>query len=256
MTSNTTGNIAVKVVDASGNAVAKKVVNTYYGYNYEQLKDENGNPMVDENGEPVMGWVAHPETDKSMYQVPVLQIENLTYGQYKVTITATYISATDKTTADGYDLYLDAIRIYDPANDGASDGDTDTTIEDAYKADGEGWPSYIELRNKIITADSFDNIANDALTTDMEGLVFIDGDASVGDAQLKDYKNYGPNNEVYLAKDQSIAFLLDTPAIAAIERDFQDTLKRSARITRQKAAHPGFWWKLTGMLLKAFAPLL
>lgn len=52
------------------------------------------------------------------------------------------------------------------------------------------------------------------------------------------------------------AFLLDTPAIAAIERDFQETLKHSTRITPQKAAHPGFWWKLAGMLMKAFAPLL
>ena len=52
------------------------------------------------------------------------------------------------------------------------------------------------------------------------------------------------------------AFLLDVPAIAAIERDFQETLKRSTRITHQKAAHPGFWWKLGGMLMKAFAPLL
>ena len=194
MTSNTTGNIAVKVEDASGNAVAKKVVNTYYGYT-----------QVDGQ------WVATPDTANSLYQVPVLQIENLRYGQYKVTITATYISATDKTSADGYDLYLDAIRIYDPANDGASDGTTDTTIEDAYNADGEGWPSYIELRNKIITAGSFDDIANGALTTDMEGLVFIDGDASVGDAQISDYISYGPNNEVYLAPGQRVAFILSTP---------------------------------------------
>ncbi|MBR4992528.1 MAG: cardiolipin synthase [Clostridia bacterium] len=52
------------------------------------------------------------------------------------------------------------------------------------------------------------------------------------------------------------AFLLDTPCIAAIEGDFQETLRRSTRITPQKAAHPGFWWKLGGMLMKAFAPLL
>jgi hypothetical protein len=194
MTSNTTGVLAVKVTDQNGNKVVAKVVNTYYGYTYNETTKE---------------WIATPDTDKAMYQVPVLQIEGLTYGTYNVLITATYMANTDQTTADGYDLYLDAIRIYDPANDGASDGSEDTTIEDAYKADGEGWPSYIELRNKLIEAGSFDGVANDALTTDMEGLVFIDGDASVGNAQLSDYISYGPNNEVYLAPGQRVAFLLN-----------------------------------------------
>ena len=194
MTSNTTGVIAVQVTDAAGQPVKSYFVNTYYGY----TKNEAGE------------WEATPDVEAAIYQVPVLQVEGLTYGQYSATITATYTEYLDKTTAAGYDLYMDAIRIYDPANGGAADGTTDTTIEDAYKADGEGWPSYIELRNKIITANSFDNVANDALTIDMEGLVFIDGDASVGDAQLSDYTSYGPNNEVYLAPGQSVAFLLNT----------------------------------------------
>lgn len=137
-----------------------------------------------------------------------MQIEELDYGKYNVTITATYAATLDKTTADGYDLYLDAIRIYDPANDGKSDGTADTTIEKAYVADGEAWPSYIELRNKIITADSFDNVANNVLNPDIEGLVFIDGDASVGNAQISDYISYGPNNEIYLAPGQRVAFMM------------------------------------------------
>ena len=203
MTSNTTGVIAVEVTDASGTAVANRIVNTYYGYTILDGK-----------------WVATPDTANSLYQVPVLQVEGLPYGTYTAKITATYMAPLDKTTGiiyddkgniisnDGYDLYLDAIRIYDPANDGAADGTTDTTIEDAYKADGEGWPSYIELRNKLIAANGFDNVANEALTEDMEGLVFIDGNASVGNAQISDYVSYGPNNEVYLAAGQSVAFLL------------------------------------------------
>ena len=192
MTSNTTGTFTVQVVNSDGESVKKAAVSTYYGYNY-----------VD--GE----WVATPSVENALYQVPVIQIEELPYGTYTVTIKATYANALNKTEdKNGYWLYLDAVRIYDPANDGAADGTADTTIEDAYKADGESWPSYIELRNKIIAANSFDNVANDALTTDMEGLVFIDGDASVGDAQIGDYKSYGPNNEVYLAPGQRVAFKL------------------------------------------------
>lgn len=139
-----------------------------------------------------------------MYQVPVLQIESLPYGEYNVTITATYMAPMDKTTADGYWLYLDAIRIYDPANDGASN----KIIEDAYVVDGEGWPSYIELRNHIIAAGTFGNATT---KTEVTGLVFIDGKAAVGDAKIEEYINYGPNNEVYLAPDQRVAFILNTP---------------------------------------------
>ncbi len=191
MTSNTTGVLAVKITDANGNKVKSTVVNTYYGYSH----DGNGN------------WHATPDTANAIYQVPVIQAEGLTYGKYTVTITATYMSAMDLTTADGYDLYIDAIRIYDPANDGAND--SDEVIENAYKADGEGWPSYLELRNVLIEANTFGNAETDAK---VEGLVFIDGDSSVGDKQISDYQNYGPNNEVYLASGQSVAFMLDTPA--------------------------------------------
>ena len=52
------------------------------------------------------------------------------------------------------------------------------------------------------------------------------------------------------------AYLLDVPAIADLERDFQQTLLRCHRVTWNEAAHPGFWWKLGGMLMKPFAPLL
>ena len=52
------------------------------------------------------------------------------------------------------------------------------------------------------------------------------------------------------------AYLLDVPAIADLERDFQQTLLRCHRVTWNEAAHPGFWWKLGGMLTKPFAPLL
>ena len=46
----------------------------------------------------------------------------------------------------------------------------------------------------------------------MEGLVFIDGDAEIANAQIADYVSYGPNNEVYIASGQSVAFIIDTPS--------------------------------------------
>ena len=170
-------------------------VDTYYGYKYEN--DE---------------WViTTPDDPDAIYQVPVMEVAELTYGQYTVVVKAQYAPLFDhgqygdndaNTGKGAYDFYLDAIRIYDPAYDGASDGTDDTTIEDAYKADGEGWPSYIELRNSLIEAESF------TFSATQEGAVFIDGK---DEAAIADYKNYGPNNEVYLAKDQSIAFMLSCP---------------------------------------------
>lgn len=52
------------------------------------------------------------------------------------------------------------------------------------------------------------------------------------------------------------AYLLDVPCIEELEADFQRTLARSTRVSAQKAAHPGLKWKLIGMVMKAFAPLL
>lgn len=52
------------------------------------------------------------------------------------------------------------------------------------------------------------------------------------------------------------AYLLEVPAIGDMERDFQETLKRCHKITWQEAAHPGLGWRLAGVLMKAFAPLL
>lgn len=200
MTSNTTGNILVDIeknVDGTWTEHANFAVDTYYGYK----QDADGN------------WVVDPEANDSLYQVPIIKMANQPYGQYKVTIKASYDPGFDHVEPSyegSYDFYLDAIRIYDPANDGDSDGNTDTTIEDAYVADGEGWPTYFELRNKLIATDT---LGNSDTNNEIVGEVFIDGDATIGNAQLSNYASYGPNNEVYLAKGQSIAFKLSDVVI-------------------------------------------
>ena len=189
------GTLATYIGENGEEQTCRFAVDTYYGYKYEN--DE---------------WVVTtPDDPNAIYQVPVMEVADLTYGQYTVVVKAQYAPLFDHgqygeddadTGKGAYDFYLDAIRIYDPANDGASDGAADTTIEDAYKADGEGWPSYIELRNSLIEAESF------TFSTTQEGAVFIDGK---DEAAIADYTNYGPNNEVYLANGQSIAFMLSCP---------------------------------------------
>ena len=202
MTNSATGTILVDVVreDVVGEEYNRyKIVDTYYGY----TKQEDGS------------WVVTP-TAQSIWQVPVIKIDDLTYGKYTVTIKASYDPGFDHVdpsydiNVGFYDFYLDAIRIYDPANDGAA-ADSDTVIEDAYVLDGEGWPSYFELRNHLLTEESLGNYqvnGENNSKVEVKGVVFIDGNAEVGNAALSEYMSYGPNNEVYLAPGQRVAFIL------------------------------------------------
>lgn len=211
------------------------IVDTYWGYKkvfYEvtytytegKWTYELGNSIGEQTGVPeplpeepkegdwVKTWTFKYEPSANgdnLYQVPVMQVEGLGWGHYHAKIRVMYDRIFSHDGGSTYDFYLDAIRIYDPANDGAADGSTDTTVEDAYFADGEGWPVYIELRNLILSNESFDDIYNGLPVADMEGLVFIDGNPSVGDGEIGEYTNYGPNNEIYLAPNQRVAFKLD-----------------------------------------------
>ena len=189
VTSADTGVLAVQVSPGatfnSGNLVRNTMVDTYYG-------------MLN-NGEIS---VNSPE---ALYQIPVMKISGLEYQQYTVRITATYIPIMDHNTSEsGYDLYLDAIRIYDPAGEGEDVVYGNTTIEDIYAMDSEGWPLYAEVRNQLIDEATYKN-ATDSDT--FKGAIFIDGKDE--NFSVSDYINYGPNNEVYLAQGQAIAFELD-----------------------------------------------
>lgn len=204
-TSNFTGSITVDIYKGSNTDEWYDfyVVDTYYGYKWAQVDTDNNGTLDD------YGWVVDESASDCLYQVPVIQANNLPYGTYTVVITVSYAEAFDHAQyADAkYDFYLDAIRIYDPANDGA----TSQVVQDAYIADGEGWPEYFELRNLIISKATYDAIGTDESIT---GIVFIDNTADTDEDKfnsIEDYTNYGPNNELYLAPGQAIAFELNVP---------------------------------------------
>ena len=240
LTSNTTGTILVDVYngnEAIGEAAHKWIVDTYYGYTrtddgynkYTWTKGEDGKWHVTKekvdtlpdgavlDGTPVNSgdvtysrnykWAVTKDTDNALYQIPVIRGQGLEYGTYTVVITPMFSSVLDHAGNGRYDFYLDAVRIYDPAGK-----DPSGEIGDAYAADGEGWPEIIELRNLLIEKKSLTEADSDA-----NGIVFVDGKAA---AEVTDYTNFGPNNEVYLAKDQAIAFKLsvaDPSNIASIQ---------------------------------------
>ena len=142
-------------------------VDNYYGYEYKDGK-----------------WVVNTTSTNALYQIPVISFTDLTYGEYTVVIRPAYNKYLDHTDKGEYTFVLDAIRVYNPMGE-----DYD------YTKDSEGYPQYIKLRDKL--ADKEASIAGDSK------VVFIDGGST---ADITTYANYGPNNEVYLAKGQAISF--------------------------------------------------
>ena len=212
LTSNKTGVLVVQVSDYDSNKLLKNyIVDTYYGYVRTQAKDEDGKLKVDKEGNPVYEWVvATSDTtgtvDNALYQIPIMKIKELKYGHYKVKITASHSKTFDHTEEEGYDLYIDAIRIFDPA------GNEKASITDIYGLDKEARPAYYEIRNQIIEAGAFGTVEDNTSTEGSEaiqGAVFVDG-AGVN-AEVSDYADFGPNNELYLAAGQAVVFNLQLP---------------------------------------------
>ena len=143
-----------------------------------------------------------------LYQIPVIKITDLEYGSYDVTITPTFTSifGHSSTAADGteyYRVYLDSIRIYSPA--GVDDDIKDAEVKDAYTIDDELYPNFLELKDMLIGADLLSE-------TEAQGVIFIDGIAALNN-DIETYRDAGPNNELYLAKDQAVAFEIWATAV-------------------------------------------
>lgn len=172
LTDSKSGAIYVDIY--KGNSTSDRVkgffVNNYYGY-----KVEGGKWVVDYNAD-----------NNALYQIPVMKVSGLEYGTYTVVVTVRYYDFQDVQHKGSYSFWFDAIRIYDPAGT--------TAINTDYTKDGEGYPQYLRLRDELVAGKASSKV------------VFIDG----GDvADISIYRNYGPNNEVYLAAGQAISFQIN-----------------------------------------------
>lgn len=179
LTDNTSGAIVVDVYKGSKTEGSKPVhsylVNNYYGYTYNQKTQK---------------WEVVERTEENagknaIYQIPVMKVNDLPYGEYTAVVQVFYNSFFDenyneKSENNQYSFWLDAIRIYDPMG-------VDRT---EYTNDHEGYPQYIKLR---------DTLARSEIGTTL----FIDGKEK---ATIAEYANYGPNNEVYLMDGQAVTF--------------------------------------------------
>ncbi|MBR5245932.1 MAG: hypothetical protein IKV25_01010, partial [Clostridia bacterium] len=181
----------VTYLDVSGNGYTETP--TYYA--------EDGTLTTTETESPAYayayayGWIVGGDTTTttSLYQIPVIKVNDLDYGEYRVVVTPMYTSMFDHNGSGKFDLYVDAIRIYHPAEQDAED-----FVHHAYIEDNELHPFYLELKDVLIGADSLSK-------AEKQGVIFIDGIPAL-DNDLEKYKVAGPNNELYLAAGQAVAF--------------------------------------------------
>ena len=171
LTDNDSGVITCEVKNAKGEKVYSTFINNYYGYKYE-----NGSFTEVASG-----------SDNKLYQLPIIKVSGLKYDTYTVTLTAAYGEYFDKTGDSQYSFWLDAIRVYDPMGKNYAGYNQEN--------EKEGYPQYFELRDALATTETGNYKA-----------VLIEGTV---EATQTNYKNFGPNHEVYLAKDQTLAFKLD-----------------------------------------------
>lgn len=143
--------------------------------------------------------LAESNGETGYYQIPTVSFQDLTYGEYKVTIMVT-------TAAEGRSTYyLDGVRVYNPIQ-GLEE---DQLVQDAYGADHELNAVFQEVRDILVDRTNLpegDELPNDSV-------VFIDqvdGQTGVATSEVGTYVEYGPKNEVYLAPGQSIAFQVAT----------------------------------------------
>ncbi len=222
LTDSISGALWVNVKDASGNQVRSIVVNNYYGYTYglynvtytydgsawslsvdskaasnakESKANKPANPVKDQKVTGVeYVWVVDSTASECLYQVPVVKVDGLTYGTYDVDIKVVYLASQDMQNKGSYTVWLDAIRVYDPAK-------YDSISNNAYTQDGENNPYFTTVKNLLVTPGDFA-----AGSDEVNGTVFVDGKAS--GVTIAEYDNQGPNNETYLEKNNGIAFKL------------------------------------------------
>lgn len=182
-TDNLSGVLLINITDDNGKVEHNYIVDNYYGCVYE--------------GEE---YIPYPDIQNCLYQIPVIKCTDLEYQHHNVTIRPIFTSLfnhflVDENGLKYYRLYFDAIRIYTPSI-------TENSIN-YYILDNENQPYFEEVKNNLI--------ANNNLTESYtEGMIFIDGKGEIASSELMNNIEANPNNEIYLTKNQMIAFRLQS----------------------------------------------
>ncbi|MBR3811280.1 MAG: fibro-slime domain-containing protein [Agathobacter sp.] len=211
--------MTVEVKDAAGTTVANIPVITEF-----KQADGTGNEVIN--------------------QVPVIRLNDLTYGTYTVSISAVPTYAGLEEDGDGNTivkwtpatLYIDGLRVFQPLAEiteepivgGEETGATSTVVtpgKNEYYKDSENGAIFTEIRDLILdgkaaVVEYAKDEANKKLTlstgtatwTENRNNLTFDGEASYTGSKVpsaNEYLMFGPNNEVYmLADDETNAALV------------------------------------------------
>ena len=141
--------------------------------------------------------VKNQSVDMVHYNVPTIHYENLTAGE---------LHTLELIVRDTAKYKLDGIRVYNPISD-----------QETYADTGEANATYTTLRDLLINGqEDFEYVEGHA----QSGILYIDSTAGLTMTSTDEdgntvtetktgfeaYKQNGPKNELYLAKDQGIAF--------------------------------------------------
>lgn len=167
----------------------------------------------------------------SLAQIPVISYNDLPYGTYTVTVG---VYGAMPSIGVGNRFIFDAVRVFDPAKESEDTGTSYLTQRGAnyfYALDGEEDPTFVEPRNLMIAADALTTDSGDAV-----GIAFVDkatypesNPPQTDDTEVTDHVVYavtdyytsetlghGPNDEIYLASGQAIAFSVDLSGVTGL----------------------------------------
>ena len=173
--------------------------------------------VKDPQGTLVKSVTVNNKGELKLYQIPVVSVHDLPYGEYSVSIGVNKpVEVSIPALSRGGEFYLDAVRIYDPIHcEDPTEGSGEEKLLSAYTKDTEAYPYFKEVRDTLLSADKFHS-----LTGSTEGGVYIDQREVAPDEDegisvennitklISTYEKIGPKNEVYLSKGQSVSFKL------------------------------------------------
>ena len=178
-TTKDTGSLTIKIADASGIKQLAIVDTKMFG---NQIQDVT-----------------------SGYNVPVFSVTDLTHGTYTVTITH---------SMNAKEVKLDGFKVYNTLSDSS-----------VYKNDDEDSPSFLEVRDlqfgTVVDASNYgtdgrkvyavgEQVYKDLTKDDTVVSAMITVNDQISAADQKALYENGPKNEVYLAKNSSLTFNVNT----------------------------------------------
>lgn len=190
-----TGSLMIRVVDGNGDLVKVLSVNTVM---------QNGSTGA------TTGQAGRA------YHVPVVSLSGLAHGTYTL-----QIAAVKSGSAGAKEVYLDGFRVYGTLEDQANE---------VYKADLEDSPTFIELRDEVLTAQNVstdgsqyanqiaENVISQvhAVSNSTTGAVIMSNNPKFNDADMQDLLDNGPKNEIYLQQGQALTFTINTKRVVQV----------------------------------------